>query len=71
MAVFANTPERMPDAPASPCINFCQLDPSSQICQGCWRTLNEIVAWPRLSAQQQHTVVAACQTRAVERANGT
>jgi len=29
----------------SPCISVCQIDSSSQLCRGCWRTLDEIAAW--------------------------
>lgn len=36
--------------PPSPCIQVCRLD-EKQICLGCRRTLDEIVAWPRLSAE--------------------
>jgi predicted Fe-S protein YdhL (DUF1289 family) len=29
----------------SPCVSLCQIDAASQLCQGCLRTLDEIVAW--------------------------
>jgi predicted Fe-S protein YdhL (DUF1289 family) len=29
----------------SPCINICQMDPRTGYCVGCWRTIDEIVAW--------------------------
>lgn len=39
----------------SPCINICRMDARSGLCQGCWRTLDEIAAWSRLddAAKQQ------------------
>jgi uncharacterized protein len=29
----------------SPCINICQMDQSTGLCQGCMRTIDEIVKW--------------------------
>ena len=29
----------------SPCISVCQMDQDSGLCQGCWRSLDEIAAW--------------------------
>jgi uncharacterized protein len=29
----------------SPCIGLCRMDPVSALCQGCLRTINEIVQW--------------------------
>lgn len=30
---------------ASPCISKCQMDEASRLCRGCWRTIEEIIAW--------------------------
>jgi predicted Fe-S protein YdhL (DUF1289 family) len=30
---------------ASPCINVCRMDEASGLCEGCLRTIDEIVAW--------------------------
>jgi hypothetical protein len=35
---------------ASPCIRRCSLDPISGFCRSCWRSLDEIVAWPSLDS---------------------
>ena len=29
----------------SPCISVCRMDPASGLCEGCFRTLDEIAAW--------------------------
>ena len=29
----------------SPCINLCQMDEETGLCQGCLRTIDEIVEW--------------------------
>ena len=35
-----------PDEPVpSPCISVCRMDPETGLCTGCYRTLDEIVAW--------------------------
>ena len=30
---------------ASPCINWCEINPSNGFCRGCFRTLEEISIW--------------------------
>ena len=30
---------------ASPCINWCDINPSNVFCRGCFRTLEEIAIW--------------------------
>jgi len=42
--------------PASPCVRICALDASGH-CVGCERHIDEIVAWPRLSAQLKQQVL--------------
>lgn len=32
----------------SPCVSVCRIDDHSGLCQGCYRTLNEIIDWSRL-----------------------
>ena len=29
----------------SPCISLCKIDKTSKLCKGCWRTIEEIIAW--------------------------
>lgn len=31
----------------SPCISVCKMDTVSQLCTGCYRTLDEIMVWSR------------------------
>ncbi|TNF59852.1 MAG: DUF1289 domain-containing protein [Burkholderiales bacterium] len=37
----------------SPCVSVCQMDPDSGLCQGCWRTLDEIAGWSTLSDEDR------------------
>lgn len=40
----------LPDAAVpSPCTNVCRMDTRTGWCEGCMRTLDEIVAWATLS----------------------
>lgn len=32
----------------SPCINVCRMNPDTGLCEGCWRTLDEIAAWSKM-----------------------
>ena len=29
----------------SPCLSICRMDASTEVCEGCYRTLEEIAAW--------------------------
>ncbi|WP_317204746.1 DUF1289 domain-containing protein [Janthinobacterium sp.] len=42
----AMSPDFPPEAPVpSPCVSLCKMDPDSGLCEGCLRTLDEIVQW--------------------------
>lgn len=41
----------------SPCIGVCRLDPMTQSCLGCHRTLAEIGRWRELSPTEKATVL--------------
>lgn len=43
--------------PESPCIAVCVPDPVSGYCLGCFRTLDEIAAWPEMSADEKRAVL--------------
>lgn len=43
--------------PQSPCIRVCTLD-DKKTCLGCGRTLEEIVAWPRMTPAEQLELLA-------------
>jgi len=32
----------------SPCVNICKIDPYTNVCHGCRRTIDEIAAWSAL-----------------------
>jgi uncharacterized protein len=48
--------------PKSPCVNVCVLD-TQGFCRGCYRTLDEIAAWPAMSASQQRLLLGKLDGR--------
>jgi predicted Fe-S protein YdhL (DUF1289 family) len=32
----------------SPCLSVCRMNPHTEFCEGCFRTLEEIAAWGRM-----------------------
>jgi predicted Fe-S protein YdhL (DUF1289 family) len=40
----------------SPCLSVCQMDAHTGLCQGCWRSLDEIAAWGRASNDERRAV---------------
>lgn len=53
---------RLPPA-ASPCIRVCLIDPQSDLCTGCLRTLEEIAAWGALDDARRGEILAALPGR--------
>ena len=41
----------------SPCTKNCSLNTSTNICEGCGRTLNEIVEWTRMTDDEKQLVM--------------
>jgi predicted Fe-S protein YdhL (DUF1289 family) len=48
--------------PQSPCIQVCVLD-AHGYCQGCYRTIEEIAGWSRMSAAEQRAVLDCLAAR--------
>jgi predicted Fe-S protein YdhL (DUF1289 family) len=53
----------------SPCISVCQMNPGTELCVGCWRTLDEIAGWSRASDANKHTIWARIAQR-IEQSTG-
>lgn len=51
---------------ASPCTDVCKLDSGTGLCQGCWRTRDEIARWSRMDDDERRSVLAALPRRRVE-----
>ena len=48
--------------PSSPCLNICTLDDRG-VCRGCYRTLDEIAGWTRMTATDQWATVERADAR--------
>jgi len=51
----------------SPCINVCKMNPQTQLCEGCFRTLDEIAAWAGLSDGEKSAVLGQLPSRRAAR----
>lgn len=48
----------------SPCVKICVVHPEARICIGCYRSLEEIGAWSRMSPEARRAVMAELPGRA-------
>jgi predicted Fe-S protein YdhL (DUF1289 family) len=49
---------------ASPCVKLCVVHPEARLCVGCLRSIDEITAWSRMSAETRAAVMAELPARA-------
>ncbi len=47
----------------SPCLSVCVIDPQTEMCAGCWRSLEEIGVWSRISDEAKRQVWQRIQQR--------
>ncbi len=50
----------------SPCISICEMDSSTDLCIGCYRTRNEIAFWGGSSNAEKLAVLDHIRARRVE-----
>jgi predicted Fe-S protein YdhL (DUF1289 family) len=67
------TADRSPPSsdPASPCVGVCIINAQTQLCDGCFRTLDEIAAWWDYPPAQKHAVLATLEQRLARIMDGT
>ena len=51
---------------ASPCVNVCRMDPKTELCEGCLRTLDEIALWSQLDDGTRREVWQLIELRRAE-----
>jgi uncharacterized protein len=44
-------------SPVSPCVGICLMDPATQTCRGCLRTIDEIAGWYDASVAEKRTIL--------------
>lgn len=54
----------------TPCIGICRLDPVTDLCTGCHRTIAEIIGWGRMNAEERRAIMVALPVRARQPGNG-
>jgi uncharacterized protein len=47
--------QRTADVP-SPCVSVCRMDPQTQWCEGCFRTIEEIADWAGMEDEGKRQV---------------
>lgn len=52
----------------SPCISVCRIEPSTGLCEGCLRTLDEIAQWGAMEDDARQAVLRAIDARRGRRA---
>jgi uncharacterized protein len=40
----------------SPCISLCKMNPQTGLCEGCFRTIDEIATWSTASEERKRQV---------------
>jgi len=48
---------------STPCIKVCVMDPTSGLCSGCGRTLDEIAYWGSMSEDERQAVMRVLPER--------
>jgi predicted Fe-S protein YdhL (DUF1289 family) len=48
----------------SPCIKICVVHPEARICTGCFRSIDEITGWARMSRDERREIMAELPQRA-------
>ena len=44
------------DEVPSPCVSVCRMSSTSQLCEGCWRSLDEIAGWSAYDMEDKRHV---------------
>ena len=56
----------------SPCIGVCVLDEETNLCKGCWRSLQEVAEWASADNDRRRDIVEMARGRRdAARAQGT
>lgn len=53
----------------SPCIKVCKIAPDTSFCVGCFRTIDEIRLWKKLTDVQRQDIMYLLEKRRMEKSN--
>ncbi|NCW60406.1 MAG: DUF1289 domain-containing protein [Rhodobacteraceae bacterium] len=59
-----NTPLWKRDEIESPCVQICVVHPETRICTGCYRTIDEITDWSRMTPEARRNIMDELPARA-------
>ena len=59
-----NTPLWKRDEIESPCVQVCVVHPEMRICTGCYRTIDEISDWSRMTPEARRNIMDDLPARA-------
>lgn len=59
-----NTPLWKRDEIESPCAQICVVHPETRICTGCYRTIDEITDWSRMTPEARRNIMDDLPARA-------
>jgi uncharacterized protein len=65
-SVFARVPVPSPNMPPpiqSPCTRVCTIDPDTDRCAGCGRTIEEIARWSRMTDDERRCIMSSLPDR--------
>ncbi len=54
----------MRDEIESPCVKLCVVHPEERLCVGCFRTIEEIATWSRMTSEERRAIMADLPERA-------
>lgn len=63
MAICARSARAQAENLPSPCISVCTMNATSQLCDGCFRTLDEIASWSLMDDEGKRMVWSRIEQR--------
>ena len=60
---MTDAPRRPPAPIKTPCVKVCVVDGESGLCMGCYRRLNEVAGWARLTEAEREAIMAELPSR--------
>lgn len=60
---MTDRPARPPAPIKTPCVKVCVVDGESGLCMGCYRRLNEVAGWARLTDAEREAIMAELPSR--------
>lgn len=60
---MTNIPAKPPAPIKTPCIKVCVVDGESGLCLGCYRRLNEVAGWAKLSDEDRSRIMSELPSR--------